>query len=349
MPRLFCLLMLLVGVLAPRPAMAVETFSAAALLNGTSVTRPACGKLAHAVFVEAEGEGICIRYYTGGQELAGREAVVFFTGDVIGTDGKGHLTADKGYLTGAPEYLEAAARVWSGRLKAPVIFFARMGMHGSSGWHVNRRTRLEIGVTRAALDASKAREGLAGFHLVGQSGGGILAEAVAAVRDDVRCVVLASTPLDFALFARTFGITVRTDGKRAHWNPDGDIAGLAARPNLRAIAIHDPADTIVPTAVVTNFTARLAAAGRPVLLLETGARGVEHHALTEKALFVTGMCLAGASDAEIEKAYGHTDPDDLPPPQSAAAVEWFGMPCRGECGYSDPSRRGDQNCLGQLL
>lgn len=300
-------------LLASGPATAVETFSARALIEGTTVSQAACARIDHAVYVTVYGEGLCMRYYTGGQPLAGATAVVFITGDVLSTDGHGHLVADPGYLTGAPEYLDIAARVWSGRLKAPVIFFARMGMHGSSGWHGNRRTRLEIEATRAALDAIKTKEGLAGFHLVGQSAGGMLVEALAASRNDVGCLVLASSPSDFAQFTRRFGITLKTGtAKSAHYLPMADAERIARKPDLRVIALMDPKDTVVPTPIQTTFLDQLRALGKPVLTVTTGARGAEHHALIEKALFVTGMCIANDSDAAILKAFGNTAGEDLP-------------------------------------
>jgi pimeloyl-ACP methyl ester carboxylesterase len=293
--------------------MAVETFSAKALTEGTTISANACAQIPHAVYVTAFNEGFCIRYYTGGQPLGGEKAVVFFTGDVLGTDGKGHLVADPGYLTGAPEYLDIAARVWSGRLKSPVIFFARMGMHGSSGWHGNRRTRLEIEVTRAALDAIQTKEGIAGFHLVGQSAGGMLAESIAATRDDVGCLVLASTPSDFAQFTRRFGITLKTGtAKSAHYQPMLEAAEIARKTDLRIIALMDPKDTVVPTPIQLAFVDKLKSLGHPVLTVTTGARGAEHHALIEKALFVTGQCIAGETDAAILKAFGGTGGEDLP-------------------------------------
>ncbi|MDR3375697.1 MAG: hypothetical protein P4L98_18370 [Ancalomicrobiaceae bacterium] len=311
--RRMCGAALAVGLLvAARPAGAVETFSARDLIKGTTVTAAQCARNSHAVFVSVLGEGVCIRYYTGGEALSGRQAIVFFNGDVLETDGHGNLVAEPGYLTGAPEFLDIGVRAWARRFGVPVIFFARMGMHGSSGWHGNRRTRLEIEVTRTALDLIKANEGVAGFHVVGQSGGGILAAAVAASRDDVGCAVIASAPLDFALFAKTAGITVRRDGKRAHWDPSGDVSALAAKPDLRLIVMNDPADTIVPPQAEANFIDKLRAAGKPVLHIETAARGVEHHSLTEKALFSAGLCTTGAPDATIDSIYGHTGPDDLP-------------------------------------
>ncbi len=292
----------------------VETFSAKALIDGTTMSPADCARLHHAVYVTAEATGICIRYYTGDQPLQGQKAIVFFTGDVLGTDGHGHLVADPGYLTGAPEFLDIAARVWTGRLKAPVIFFARMGMHGSSGWHGNRRTALEIGITRAALQAIKDKEGISGFHLVGQSAGGMLAEALAATRDDVGCTVLASTPSDFAQFTRRFGITLKTasSGKLAHYLPMADVGAIAAKPDLRVITLTDPLDQVVPPPIQASFSEALRKAGKPVLAISTEARGTEHHALIEKALFVTGMCVAGDGDDAIERQYGGTKAEDLP-------------------------------------
>jgi pimeloyl-ACP methyl ester carboxylesterase len=300
-------------VLTTSPALAVETFSAKALIEGTFISEANCAKIGHAVYVTAFNEGFCIRYYTGGQPLSGEKAAVFFTGDVLGTDGKGHLVADPGYLTGAPDYLEIAARVWSERLKAPVIFFARMGMHGSSGWHGNRRTQLEIEVTRQALEAIRLKESISGFYLVGQSAGGMLAEGVAATRDDVSCLVVASTPSDFAQFTKRFGITLKTGtAKLSHYQPMLDAAAIAGKKDMRIIALMDPQDTVVPTPIQTSFLDKLTALGHPILTVRTGARGAEHHALIEKALFVTGQCIANAPDADILKAFGGTAGEDLP-------------------------------------
>lgn len=300
-------------LLTTSPALAVETFSAKALTDGTVISEANCTKIGHAVYVTSFNEGFCIRYYTGGQSLSGEKAAVFFTGDVLGTDGKGHLVADPGYLTGAPEYLEIAARVWSERLKAPVIFFARMGMHGSSGWHGNRRTQLEIDVTRQALEAIRLKESISGFYLVGQSAGGMLAEGVAATRDDVSCLVLASTPSDFAQFTKRFGITLKAGtAKLSHYQPMLDAAAIAAKKDMRIIALMDPQDTVVPAPIQTSFLDKLTSLGHPVLTVKTGARGAEHHALIEKALFVTGQCIADAPDAAILKAFGGTAGEDLP-------------------------------------
>lgn len=303
------------GAVGPAGAQApgIRTFSATDLMKGTKVSRETCAKTPKTVFVEAFGDGVCIRYYISG-DARGRKAAVFFPGDSFGFDEKGRVAPDPGYLTQAPEYIDAAIRVWAERVGAPVIFFGRMGLHGSSGWHGDRRTALEVAVTRAALDAIKAREGLSGYHVAGMSGGGILAAAVLASRDDVGCAAVASAPLDFAAFARRWKITVRTEGRRAHYDAMPEAAAVAARKDARVIFLTDPTDRAVPPASQTAFSDAVAAAGGKFLRLFTGGRGPDHHALTEKSMFALGMCVAGRSDAEIEKRYGNTAPDDLPPP-----------------------------------
>ncbi|MBP0574310.1 hypothetical protein J8J27_26770, partial [Mycobacterium tuberculosis] len=76
----------------------------------------------------------------------------------------------------------------------------------------------EVDVTLKALAAIKAKEGIAGFHVAGQSGGALLAMAAVAERDDVACAAVASAPLDLRAFLASDGIPWRTDGRRAHYD-----------------------------------------------------------------------------------------------------------------------------------
>lgn len=302
------------GLFPPRAmAQTVRTFSAADLMKGTKVSREACAKLETSVFVEAEGDAVCIRYYIAG-DARGKRAAVFFPGDSIGADAKGKIGPDPGYLTQAPEYVQAAVGVWSQRLGVPFIFFGRPGLHGSSGWHGDRRTRREVALTRLALDAIKAREGLAGYHVAGMSGGGILAAAALASRDDVGCAAIASAPLDFHAFAKTFSIPLRTDGPRAHYDLMPEAATVAGRKSARILFLTSPKDRAVPPATQQPFVDAVKAAGGRYLHLFTEGRGPDRHALTEKSLFSLAMCIAGAPDGDIAARYGNTGPDDLPPP-----------------------------------
>ena len=293
----------------------VKTFSAADVINGTKVSREICAKTVRTVFVEAFGQGVCIRYYLSG-DARGAAPVVFFTGDVLGLDAKGRREVEPGYLTQAPEFIDIASKVWAGRLKAPMIFFGRMGLNGSSGWHGDRRTSLEVEVTAEALDAIRAKEGLAGFHLVGQSGGAMLVPALVARRDDVGCAVIASGPMDFRAFTRTYGITFREGGARAHYDPMGDVARIAPKTTgsdaTRLFLLTDPADRAVPAIFQNPFMVALKAQGGHATQILTSGRDAEHHALIEKALFVAGQCVAGESDEAIDRRWRGRAGDDLP-------------------------------------
>ncbi len=293
----------------------VKTFSAKDVIEGTKVSREACAKTPKAVFVEAFGEGVCIRYYISGP-AKGEAPVVFFTGDVLGLDAKGRREVEPGYLTQAPEFIDIAAKVWSQRLKAPMIFFGRLGLNGSSGWHGDRRTALEVAVTDRALEAIKAREGLSGFHLVGQSGGAMLVPALLATRDDIGCAVIASGPMDFRAFTRTYGITFRTGGPRAHYDPMADVPRIAPKTQgdgaSRVFLLTDPADRAVPAIFQNPFMVALQSKGGHATQILTAGRDADHHALIEKALFVAGQCAAGEGDDTIDKRWRGRAGDDLP-------------------------------------
>jgi alpha-beta hydrolase superfamily lysophospholipase len=293
----------------------VKTFSERDVTQGVKMTAAQCARLPKAVYVTSFGEGVCIRYYLGAP-AKGKQTAVFLSGDVLGLNKQGNRVAEPGYLTAAPEYLDAAVRVWSRRFELPVIFLARPGIYGSSGWQGDRRTVFEVDVTMKALAAIKAKEGITAFHVAGQSGGALLAAAAVAERDDIVCAAIASGPLDLRAFLASDGIPWRTDGRRAHYDmmAKADIVAAKTAAGVRLMMLTDPADRFVPAPVQAAFADAVEAAGGKVLRIETTARGADHHALTEKALFSLAMCANGHSDAAILNRYGHSGADDLPPP-----------------------------------
>jgi dienelactone hydrolase len=308
----------LIGVAAPanaQPVAPVKTFSERDVTQGVKMTAAQCAKLPKAVYVTSFGEGVCMRYYLGAP-AKGKQAAVFLSGDVLGLNRQGNRVADAGYLTAAPEYLDAAVTVWSRRFGLPVIFLARPGIYGSSGWQGDRRTVFEVDVTLKAFAAIKVKEGITGFHVAGQSGGALLAMAAAAERDDIACAAVASGPLDLRAFLASDGIPWRTDGRRAHYDMMAKVPDVATKTaaGMRVMLLTDPQDKFVPAAQQTAFADAVEAAGGKILRIETSGRGADHHALTEKALFSLAMCANNHSDAAILNRYGHSGPDDLPPP-----------------------------------
>lgn len=297
----------LVGLLGAMSAHGQTPFSADDLLKGTAVTAEACAKLPSAVFVTVDKRGTCIRYYLS-SKVAGDRAVIYFPGDAIVRGPGGKPAPEPGYMTQSPQVIEIAANVWADRLKRPVIFFGRVGLHGSSGWHAHRRSLHEIKVTRAAIDAIVARHGFKTLDVVGQSGGGLLAAALAASRADIGCAVLASTPLDFRAYADEVNWTFRNTGWLAHYDPIGEARAVAVG-KARVFVLTDPKDTVVPAATQSGFAPAVTAAGGRALMIETAGRGPKNHGLTEKGLFLAGDCAAGKDDATILKRFKGTGPE----------------------------------------
>jgi pimeloyl-ACP methyl ester carboxylesterase len=306
--RPFAMALGLVGLLGGT-SHAQTPFSADDLLKGTTVSAEACAKVPSAVFVTVDKRGTCIRYYLS-SKLSGDRAVIYFPGDAIVRGPGGKPAPEPGYMTQSAEVIAIAANVWAERLKRPMIFFGRVGLHGSSGWHAHRRSQHEIKVTRAAIDAIVTRHGFTTLDVVGQSGGGLLAAALAASRADIGCAVMASTPLDFRAYADEVSWTFRNTGWLAHYDPIGE-AGAVATNKGRVFVLTDPKDAVVPAATQSGFAPAVVAAGGRAVQVKTAGRGPKNHGLTEKALFLAGDCAAGKDDATIVKRFQGTGPEDF--------------------------------------
>lgn len=292
---------------APKPALPSgpdlpnEPFSTADLLNGTTVGRDACAARANTVFVQSMGQGFCVAYYLSGAE-AGRVPTVYMPGDSLAPTGvTGKARVLDGYLGQTPKLLIDAGRVWVGRLGTPVIFLGRMGMHGTSGWHANRHSLMEVEIASRALDAIAARHGFRGYHLVGQSGGGLIIAGLLARRADIDCAVVASAPLDLRGFYRMNRILYRTTGPIANFDPLSEAGQVARR--ARVFAVTDPADTVAPAATQTPWVPALARAGVPATQILTPARDPKHHAIVEKSFFIARDCIAGRPAPDIKRRF----------------------------------------------
>src|SRR5262245_7085308 len=174
------------------PGFATETFSRTELLSGTWITETACAALPTAVWVVVGGQGECIRYYHSDAGGSGREALVYFSADVVTVNGRSEVRPNELYLKESPATSQNSSTGWSRNLKMPYLVLGRPGTFGSSGEHAKRRAAREIDVVSAALDAIKAKHGYARLHVIGYAEGGHAAAALLARRTDVGCVVLAS-------------------------------------------------------------------------------------------------------------------------------------------------------------
>jgi pimeloyl-ACP methyl ester carboxylesterase len=317
-PAVFAALFVLVHsstALAETPS--PPLMSARDIRDGVEVSEAQCKALASALWLKAAGRHFCIRYWLSAITGMKDEAVVALHGDPGGIkNGKPHLEESAKLLTDAR--FEQVVRMDALVRGSPHIRIARPGTFGSSGNHVrDRRTETEVAAISAALDAIKARHGFMRFHLVGHSGGGLLAAALAQRRNDLRCVVMASANVSVKSWYRDRGHAV---DRILGYDPIEHVSALRGRPGLRLIVISDPDDKVVPLRSQREFVDRVRAKGVPILHLTTAATDKLSHSLQNQALWVAHRCAKGSDDNEIIALF-QTKPIAPPSAQSVSAAK----------------------------
>ncbi len=158
------------------------------MLRGITTTRDRCTATPQTVWLNVDKQDFCVRYYLSTAGGEGARPVVFLTGDHFTTistktwqwiplskDKNAGVTYDPTNPTQHGDVntddLPRTADAFSKMAKTTAIYLARIGIDGTSGNHVFRKTMLELHLMNAALDAIKQRHGFEGFHLAGQSGG----------------------------------------------------------------------------------------------------------------------------------------------------------------------------------
>jgi hypothetical protein len=275
------------------------------MLRGITSTRPQCALQPQAVWVSADGQDFCVRYYisiVGGQ---GPRPVVFLDGDrleEINMRTWQWIAPAKDHVPG-PEMkdvdtddLVRIADGFSRSAKTTAIYLARIGVDGTSGSHLARRTELELHVLNAALDAIKQRHGFEGFHLAGQSGGSRLLGGLVAIRHDIGCAISGSGALAWN-FRTGF-----SDPGRVYFDILQSVPLIAKNSALRLIMVTDPKDKVVPLNQKTEFVERMRQAGRPVSQFLVETTDDNHHSVDDYTRLVMAGCILGKSDGDIGTA-----------------------------------------------
>jgi hypothetical protein len=297
---------------APPPGFSTETFSPAELLTGTRLSEAACAALPAAVWVIASGRAECIRYYHSTAGGSGPEALIYFSPDVVSSNGRGEATPKETYLKASPAQQQAVSATWSRNLRLPYILLGRPGTYGSSGEHAKRRTPHEIAVVSSALDAIKARHGYGRLHLIGHTEGGHTAAALLPLRTDIGCVVLASALVSVRAYLAELGTDKDFTGNKKPLDPIASVDRIAKGADLRIFVLTDPDDVIVSARSQTAYANRLIAGGLPARQIFAAASGLSAHALFRQAHQVAAACAKGAEDQEIVATYQDKVPD-VPP------------------------------------
>jgi len=310
--------------LTPFPKAPADTSVRQGARTGSLVTRVECEQAGERergrfVFVEAMGRTACIRYHLSAETFPDKAAAVYLPGDkggfrIIWRNGQYEMTPeellrqdpktaapppapDMARKIGDPARNQSFANAISATLRTPAILLARQGTDSSSGWIALRRTRWEVEITNRALDAIKSRHGIAKLHLVGQSGGGHLAGALAALRDDLGCVVAGSAPL--ALDPGSFYLSDKLPEPQRFFNPADHTAVIAKKAGLRFILVTDGRDNRVFVERQAMFVRALAKSGAKAPQFFVSAGDALSHGVTTYSVAALQGCIAGKSDDAI--------------------------------------------------
>jgi pimeloyl-ACP methyl ester carboxylesterase len=293
--------MALAGALLAATGAGAEVFRKEDLLRGITITHAQCDATPQTLWLGLHGREFCVRYYLSTAGGEGLRPVVFLQGDQLGKfNTKTWSWMDTSLAKDVDtDDIMKIADGFSKEAKTTAVYLARIGVDGTSGNHMSRKTLLELELMNAALDAIKQRYGFEGFHLAGQSGGSKIVAGLIGLRRDVACAVIGSGPL------------VAPDGRksadpgRTAFDATENIAQVVQNRALRPILVTDKADKTVPIDQQTGYVDRLRKAGRqvPELFVEAlETTDDKHHGVTVYTELVTAGCVLGRSDDEIARA-----------------------------------------------
>jgi hypothetical protein len=298
-PGLSALVAALGGMLILSSSATAEIIKRDDMARGITMTRAQCEATPQALWLNVDRQDFCVRYYLSTLGGEGPRPVVFLQGDYFGrlnNDNKWADLAETGDVN--TEDLMRMADSFSKMAKTTAIYLARIGVDGTSGNHIYRKTFLELHLMNAALDAIKQRHGFVGFHLAGQSGGSKLVGGLVGMRRDIVCAVSGSGPL------WTPGKTNLPDPLRKYFDVGDEVPLIAPNRSLRFFLISDRADKQVPLNQQVPFVDRMREAGRPVQQFFVEATDDHHHGVLEFTRLVASGCILGKSDREIGTALG---------------------------------------------
>lgn len=287
----------LAGALLAATDAGAEVFKKEDLLRGFTTTQAQCDAIAQTLWLKVDGRDFCVRYYLSTAGGEGLRPVVFLQGDQLGrVNAKTWSWVDTSGEDADSADIVKTADAFSELAKTTAIYLARIGVDGTSGTHLSRKTVLELDLMNAALDAIKRRHGFEGFHLAGQSGGSKLVGGLIGLRRDITCAVLGSGPLVLPESAKN------ADPGHTYFDAARSIPKVVQDRALRVFVVTDRSDKRVPVAQQTSFVDRLRRAGRPVPQFLVEATDDLRHDVVGYTELVTAGCVLDRPEEEIARA-----------------------------------------------
>jgi pimeloyl-ACP methyl ester carboxylesterase len=300
-----------------------ELFDGLKVVKGVSIDRQECAQLERgqtAVWVEADGDAQCLRYYAFGLDphRPNPHVVGWMHGDVVG--GPESIRARHQDGLGVTAMIDQMRRL-SERYGSPFVFIARPGAYGSSGKHEPlTSTRHEAALVRAQMDIISRRYRVGAWVLAGHSGGGTMAAEMVNRGVAIDCLVVSSGAAAHDAYMRAkwaLSPKSKAEDQRAaeaqfaaalaHFdlNPVADLDKARVRGGLRVFVLADPRDQTVPIeAQRVYFDAlRQHNINASFVRLEKAAPP-SHHSLVDHAEAAAGMCAQGVPTPQIVSYLG---------------------------------------------
>jgi hypothetical protein len=276
--------------------------SPAALARSATINESQCKALATmALWVGVDGRGFCVRYWISTAGGKKDEATVYFGGD-LGPYVNNRLELNRFSASVTAGGVQRSAHRWSRMLGGPYVVVGRLGTYGSSGDHRERRSWLEVRVATAALDGLKERYGFKRLHPVGQSGGAHTVAALAQMRSDIGCAVMASGALSVKSVRRDRGLPV-TSKVKASYDPIDHVGTMQHHAGRRMIVMSDPDDAKASFRSQKEFVDRLKAKELPILHVTAAAGDRDFHGLASEGHRLAGDCAKGVDDDTLVARY----------------------------------------------
>lgn len=274
-----------------------DTFTGAGVLNGSSDTKSGCNFSDTSVWVVVEDKGECIRYFHSGLAAANDVVVIYLHGDRVWAARRAQRN---GKPLSSPDRLKAHVSRNSDLYGLPYIRLSRPGTYGSSGNHNQRRSPRNVKLVNAAFDAIKKKHQINKFAVGGQSGGGHLATALLAMRNDILCVV--STAGVMSVWERVYLMDELSEfiGPHDFFDPIEHVNEIVRDLRRRVLIIGDPNDSFVPFQTQRSYFTKLTQAGHKAWLMEAKGKGSSNHGMAHVAVPAVFACGAGKSIEEIK-------------------------------------------------
>ena len=273
----------------------VEEFPVETVVNGVAApTREQCNACDNSLWVEVDGQGECIRYWSWGLSDKTTNAVFYIHGDRI-WDGQ-----TVGYADNTASAQQDYAMQTAQSINMPFITIARPGLYGSSGAHTQRRQLREMQLIAGAIEAIIKRYGIKRFGITGQSGGGSVAAYLFSRFADVACVAFTSSCLSLEALRQGGQVEGGYDyGAPGIYDPLTHLPQIPVRPGRQLFVIGDEQDAYALFGNQLAYYNAAKAAGHTIHLIRSEGR--YNHSLDVTGQHAVAWYLHGIPVAVIEE------------------------------------------------